>query len=150
VIIGDSPLDLEDFSKKLEGYYDWWTTNREYSMKTYEELIGEVDAVSAERLSLVDPDVFELWIEGCTDPSAFRRLFHGYDVTELLNSISCPVMLLQSNENTLPDRDVEYATSVSPHITHVKLKNHGHYLGLDTGDTGELKNALTSFLESLK
>lgn len=149
VIIGDSPLDLEGFSKKLEGYYDWWTTNREYSLKTYEELLGEVDAVSAERLSLVDPDVFELWIEGCADSSAFLRLFKGYDITGLFKSIRCPVLLLQGNDKTLPDRDVEYATSVLPSITYVQLKNHGHYLGLDTEDTEELMNALTAFLGSL-
>lgn len=150
LIIGDSPLNLKDFRDVLKGYSDWWTTRREYSMKTYEELLTELDAESAERLSQVDPDAFRYWIEGCEDASAFEKLFEGYNLSELLPIIDCPVLLLQGNNQILQDREVEYAKSVLPNILHVKFKDHGHYLGLDTGDTKELLEAVTSFLESLK
>ena len=150
LIIGDSPLNLKDFSDVLKGYSDWWTTRREYSMKTYEELLTELDAESAERLSQVDPDVFRCWIEGCEDASAFEKLFEGYNLSEFLPSIDCPVLLLQGNDQTLPDMDVSYAKSVLPNITHVNFKDHGHYLGLDTGDIKNLLEAVTSFLESLR
>lgn len=150
LIIGDSPLNLMNFREVLKGYSDWWTTQREHSMKTYDELLKELDAESAERLSLVDPDVFRLWIEGCVDVSAFEKLFEGYNISEILPSIECPVLLLQGNDDTLPNRDVESAKSILPDLTHVYFKDYGHYLGLDTGDVERLLESLTSFLESVR
>jgi len=150
LIIGDSPLNLKDFSERLKGYFfDWLTIRKEYSMKTFEELLTELDAESAERFSLVDPDVFRLWIEGCEDASAFEKLFEGYDISELLSSIDCPVLLLQG-KGVLPNKDVEYAKSVLPDVIHVYFKDYGHYLGLDTGDIERLLESLTTFLEPLR
>lgn len=150
LIIGDSPLNLKNFREVLKVYSEWWTTRREYSMKTCEELLREFDAESAERLSQVDPDVFSYWIEGCEDVSAFEKLFEGYNISELLSRIDCPVLLLQGKDQTLPNKDVEYAKSVRPDIVHGYFEDKGHYLGLDTGDTDELLSAVTSFLESLR
>lgn len=149
LIIGDSPLNFKEFFDVLKGYSEWWITNRNHSMRAYEELREEMDSESAERLSLVDPDVFKLWIEGCEDRSAFDELFEGYDITELLRVIKCPVLLLQGNDQTLPDRDVDYAKSVLPDIIHARFNSYGHYLGLDTGDKAELMNVVSSFLSSI-
>ena len=147
LIIGDSPLNLKDFNDVLKSYSEWWITRREYSMKTCEELLRELDAESADRLSQVDPDVFRYWIEGCEDVSAFEKLFEGYNISELLPRIDCPALLLQGNDQALPNKDVEYAKSVRPDIVHVYFEDKGHYLGLDTGDTDELLSAVISFLE---
>ena len=147
LIIGDSPLNLKNFREVLKDYSEWWTTRREYSMKTCEELLRELDAESAERLSQVDPDVFSYWIEGCEDVSAFEKLFEGYNISELLPRIDCPALLLQGNDQILPNKDVEYAKSVRPDIVHMYFEDKGHYLGLDTGNTVELLSAVTSFLE---
>ena len=49
----------------------------------------------------------------------------------------------------MSDRDVDYAKSVVSAISHVYLEDQGHYLGLDTGDIDDLKEALTPFLSSL-
>ena len=150
LIIGDSPLDLRELKKMLKRNYDRRTTRREYSMKTYEELVKELDVDSAERLSLLDPDVFTLWFEDCEDSSAFDRLMEGFEISKLLQGFDCPVLLLQGNGQILTDGGVEYAKSIRPDIVHVYFEDKGHLLGLDTGDAGELLSAVTSFLESLK
>ncbi len=150
LIIGDSPLNLRELKKLLKENYDGRTTRREYSMKTYEELVKELDVDSAERLSLLDPDVFTLWFEGCEDSSNFDRLMEGFEISKLLQGFDCPVLLLQGNGQILTDGGVEYAKSIRPDIVHVYFEDKGHLLGLDTGDAGELLSAVTSFLESLK
>ena len=150
LIIGDSPLDLRELKKMLKRNYDRRTTRREYSMKTYEELVKELDVDSAERLSLLDPDVFTLWFEDCEDSSNFDRLMEGFEISKLLQGFDCPVLLLQGNGQILTDGGVEYAKSIRPDIVHVYFEDKGHLLGLDTGDAGELLSAVTSFLESLK
>jgi pimeloyl-ACP methyl ester carboxylesterase len=150
LIIGDSPLNLRDFRTILRGYSERWTTERELTMKTYEELLTDFDAESARRLSQVDPEAFRYWIEGCEDASAFDKLFEGYDISEMLPGIDCPVLLLQGNTKALPDTDVELAKSILPYIKHVFFKDHGHYLGLDTGDITDLLEAVNSILESIE
>ena len=150
LIIGDSPLDLRELKKMLKRNYDRRTTRREYSMKTYEELVKELDVDSAERLSLLDPDVFTLWFEDCEDSSNFDRLMEGFEISKLLQGFDCPVLLFQGNGHILTDGGVEYAKSIRSDIVHVYFEDKGHLLGLDTGDAGELLSAVTSFLESLK
>jgi len=150
LIIGDSPLTLRELRKLLKKAHDTMTTNRRHSMKTYEELAKELNVDSAERLSLLDPDVFTLWLEGGEDSSAFDRLMEGFEISKLLQGFDCPVLLFQGNEQVLPDGDVEYAKSIRPDIVHVYYEDKGHLLGLDTGDAGELLSAVTSFLESHK
>jgi pimeloyl-ACP methyl ester carboxylesterase len=149
LIIGDSPLDLRELRKLLKGSYDNLVQRRKYSMKTYEELVKELDVDSAERLSLLDPDVFTLWFEG-EDSSAFDRLMEGFEISKLLQGFDCPILLLQGNGQILTDGGVEHAKSIRPDIVHVYFEDKGHLLGLDTGDTGELLSTVTSFLESLK
>ena len=150
LIIGDSPLNLRELRKVMKRNQDMMTTRRRYSMKTYEELVKELDVDSAERLSLLDPDVFTLWLEGGEDSSAFDRLMEGFEISKLLQGFDCPVLLLQGNGQVLTDVGVEYAKSIRPDIVHVYFEDKGHLLGLDTGDAGELLSAVTSFLESLK
>ena len=151
-IIGDSPLDLAVYYAKLSEFVDWWTSRREYASKPIEGLRTELDEETAYRLSLVDPGVFDLWIELKNDSVAFTKLLGGYNIKKILESISyyrCPVLLLQGNTRGMSDRDVDYAKSVVSSISHVYLGDQGHYLGLDTGDIGGLIEALTPFLSSL-
>ena len=148
LIIGDSPLNLRELRKILN--YDRMTARRRNSMKTYEELVKELDVDSAERLSLLDPDVFTLWLEGIEDSSAYDRLMEGFEISKLLQGFDCPILLLQGNTQILTDGGVEYAKSIRPDIVHVNFEDKGHLLGLDTGDAGELLSAVTSFLESIK
>jgi pimeloyl-ACP methyl ester carboxylesterase len=150
LIIGDSPLNLRELRKVMKRNQDTMTKRRRYSMKTYEELVKVLDVDSAERLSLLDPDIFTLWLEGMEDSSAFDRLMEGFEISKLLQGFDCPVLLLQGNGQVLTDVGVEYAKSIRPDIVHVYFEDKGHLLGLDTGDSGELLSAVTSFLESLK
>lgn len=154
IIIGDSPLNLRDWRDVLKGpLSEWLTTNIDHSMKEYDELVKEIDEESALRLSLLDPDVFTLWIEGSEDVSAYNKFLGGYDIRGLsctLSSTGCPVLILQGNDQTLRDEDVAFIKSVLPDVTHVYLESHGHYLGLDTGEVSELLEALMPFLESLR
>jgi pimeloyl-ACP methyl ester carboxylesterase len=74
----------------------------------------------------------------------------GFEISKLLQGFDCPILLLQGNGQILTDGGVEHAKSIRPDIVHVYFEDKGHLLGLDTGDTGELLSAVTSFLESLK
>lgn len=153
IIIGDSPLNLAHFKPRLIELSDWWKTRKEHASKTLKELQTEIDKESVLRLSRLDPNIFDLWIAVRTDPSAFDNLLSGYDIMKILEAISkvdCPVLLIQGNTKGMTDDDIDYAMSVLSKVSHVYLDNHGHYLGLGTGDITELRYALTHFLESLR
>ena len=151
-IIGDSPLNLVEYYPKFPEFADWWKTRREYASKPIEKLRTELDEEAAHRLSFVDPNVFELWISCKDDKAAYFKLLGGYNIKKILNSISyfgCPMLLIQGNTKTMSDREVDYAKSVISGVYHAYLGNQGHYLGLDTGEITDLKEAILPFLSSL-
>jgi len=148
LIIGDSPLNIIE-RQSMEDYTvarvsDWRKANEDTSKPTDDSTI---------RLKKIDLKVFDPWRNIGTDLSAFENLLSGYNLETILKSIAevdCPVLLIQGNTNTVSDSDAEYAKSVLSELHHVYLENHGHYLGLDTGDITDLRNALLPFLESIR
>jgi pimeloyl-ACP methyl ester carboxylesterase len=157
IILGDSPLNISNIRQSMEDYVvacvSDWQKVREHASKPIEELDTRIDEDSSVRLNYLDLKVFEPWNNVGTDLSQFHNLVCGYNIETILHSIAelvCPVLLIQGNTKTVHDSDVEYAKSILSELNHVYLDSHGHYLGLETGDITDLRNALIPFLESLR
>ena len=98
-------------------------------------------------LSKGDPEVFIYNVEGRLD-----ELMETVDYETLLPSITCPVLIVQSDpefSRVLPDSEVEYALSLLKEAYHVKIQGFGHELGLNKQDGTPLLNACHKFLEAL-
>lgn len=100
----------------------------------------------------LDPEVLTDWANGGENLEAFRNVTQGYE-EELLNRISCPVLLIQGNVEygaIMKDSEVDYALSVLPQAYHVYIEEYDHNLGLYSWKTDRLLQAANTFLESLR
>ena len=101
----------------------------------------------AETLAQVDPDAVEYHAE-----MRLAEYAENFDVDAALDSLSCPVLLLQADPSRggrVSDSDVEHALSLLRDGRHVRLEGVGHGLGLGTGEAAPLVRAVTEFLASI-
>ncbi len=177
VIIGDSPIDIQlliNWMMSEEFLYFFsalrYLVEEELSIEELERQIADIPVKVpgedtnirygdrpdinanhiqqlAATLSDLDPGVLEYHAEGRA-----REFFEGFDLDRILEGIRCPVLLLQGNLSLggmLTDEAVEHLRSIIPNVRHVYFENAGHDLGLETGETAPLLEAITNFLESL-
>lgn len=86
------------------------------------------------------------------DEERFKDYHEGYDLESLVESISCPILLLQANPEkggAMKDEAVEIVTSRLADAYHLYFEEFGHDLGMSTWNTGRLLRAVVTFLESL-
>jgi pimeloyl-ACP methyl ester carboxylesterase len=178
VIVGDSPIDIkwlvgwmksEPFQHLFSNFRELAGLNLSIQEMTkacaeiqvqvpgkdvpinYGETPG-MDIVKIQQLALtlsyMDSGILEYHAEG--RPEEFLE---GFDFDEVLHNISCPVLILQGNNElgamTTLD-SVKHVQSIVPNTTHVHLKEVGHNLGLDTWQSAPLLRAVNSFLETLE
>jgi len=89
-----------------------------------------------------DPDTYDMTLDGSS--------IEGWDGEAMLRGISCPTLLLQASRELgglMSDADVDLATRLLPHHTHVKFRNLGHALFIQQPEP--VLRAVTNFLESL-
>ena len=89
-----------------------------------------------------DPTVYDMTLDGSA--------LEGWDGEALLRGITCPTLLLQASPQLgglMSDADVELATRLLPHHTHVRFRNLGHALFIQQPET--VLRPVTNFLESL-
>lgn len=99
-------------------------------------------AWSAECLAKLDPEVLT--------PVIDARWLDGYDFTEVLTRICCPVLLLQADPlsgGALTNQDVETAFAALPTIQHIRFPGAGHQLHRDRTDA--MLDKLNPFFHSL-
>lgn len=116
----------------------------------YEDSPG-VDAIHMQQLALtlknLDPGVLAYHATGQTE-----AFLEGFDLDQILEKITCPVLLLQGNPSLggmLTDKAVDHVRSIIPHASHVFFESSGHELGLDTWEVAPLLRAVTNFLDML-
>ena len=99
-------------------------------------------AWSAECLTKLDPEVLTPVIDACW--------LDGFDSTEVLSRICCPVLLLQADPlcgGALTNQDVDAALAALPSIQHFHFPGAGHQLHRDRTDA--MLDALCPFFHSL-
>ena len=69
-----------------------------------------------------------------------------------LETIVCPMLLIQGNAalgGMLSEEDVAWARDILPQVQHVYLEQVGHGMGLFTGNTEPLIQAIIAFLDAI-
>ena len=102
----------------------------------------------AETLHQTDPEVLDFVGQG-----RFQGFGTGIDWECTLTNIACPVLLLEADPargGIATAEDIEYGLSVLPNAKHMLLEQAGHDLGLLTGNTANLLDAVLGFLEQLQ
>ena len=123
----------------------------EYSVDEWTTVLADVqppdtDAAAlrfrAKSLSLLDPDVLSLTIDGSGTES--------YETDAFLCRISCPVLLLRGNPalgSAIEDADAERAAALLAQCTVVQVPDVGH--GIHTPQPATFLQIVNNFLESL-
>lgn len=161
LIIGDSPLtidyrdEISPFISQIEAERDDASLDLPIS-ELASKLSGgkktHMARAKARSLIQLDPDVMSAWIEGMEDEEKFKDYHEGYDLESLVESISCPVLLLQANPEkggAMKDEAVEFVSSRLDDVYHLYFEEFGHDLGMSAWNTGSLLSAVVAFLESL-
>jgi pimeloyl-ACP methyl ester carboxylesterase len=177
IVLGDSPIDIEWLLGWMNspGFEALFSAFRALasSNHTIADMVGElaaipvmvqdqeapirygdqpgVDSTDLRQLAItlreLDPDVLEYHAEGRAE-----EYLEGLDLDRALESITCPVLLVQGNPalgGMMTDRSVEHALSRLDRGYHVLVKEAGHDLGMDRWDVGPLLRTVTAFLDSI-
>jgi len=161
LIIGDSPLTI-DYRDEISPFLAHIKAERDNASldlpisELASKLSGDkktpMARAKARSLIQLDPDVMSAWIEGMEDEERFKDYHEGYDLESLVESISCPILLLQANPETggaMKYEAIEIVTSRLADAYHLYFEEFGHDLGISTWNTGRLLRAVVTFLESL-
>jgi pimeloyl-ACP methyl ester carboxylesterase len=177
IIVGDSPIDMDVLVEWMtsEGFQRYFTNLRDlaggdHSIVELTRQIADipipipgednfirygdrpdVDAIDIQQLAItlshMDPGVLEYHAEGRA-----REFLEGFDLDQVLERITSPVLLLQGNPSLggmMTNEAVNHVQSILPNAMHIFIESAGHSLGLDTWEVSPLLRAVTSFLESL-
>lgn len=176
IVVGDPPIDMDMLLEWMtsEGFKYWFSALRQLagldlSIAELSRRIADIpvqvpgqatpirygdrpekDAIQIQQLAItlshMDPGVLEYHAEGRA-----MEFLEGFDLDQVLERITCPVLLLQGNPalgGMMTDKVVKHVQSILPNAMHVLIeKDHG--LGMDTWEVSPLIRAMTSFLESL-
>ena len=97
---------------------------------------------------MVDPDWYELWIQGRLD-----LYFKGLDACGYLESAGFPVLFLQADPGAggmVSDDEVKQILEVNPSVRHVFLDGVGHNMGANPLEETRIIEPIKDFLESLR
>jgi len=161
LVLGDPPLNLKRFveTESSEAQVSMWGALRDagVSARSVPELASALAEITgqeagqlqdwAERLSQADPDVIMYQADGRLD-----EYVQNVDVDAALRRLACPVLFVQGDPARgamIADEDLEHLLSLPANGQHVRIEGSGHDLGLDTGETASLLDAITRFLETL-
>ena len=168
IVIGDSQLNINsretfDRFRNNEPLIQAFTTIRDISAtdlspldkvkKIYGHPLRNTSRNTGYSYDGHDSTAIGCWVDCTTSYELYLELNEGYDCDRLFKEITCPILLVQSNNilgGVMVDKDVEYISSVHNDVTHVYLENAGHIMGLDVGNIGWVNSPLRLFLESIR
>jgi pimeloyl-ACP methyl ester carboxylesterase len=96
----------------------------------------------------LDPEFPDSIADNCDDPDDLESYVYGYKPLELMEKISCPVLLLQAENGMMTDDGVEKALSILSNGHHVKLKGFPH--ALHHQEVAPVVRVLNAFLETIR
>lgn len=177
IIVGDSPIDIDAVIPWMtsEGFQYFFSVLRKLaglnlSIDELSKQIADIpiqvpgqetpirygdrpdiDAVTIQQMALtyshMDPGVLEYHAEGRA-----LEFLDGFDLDQILERITSPVLLLQANPSLggmMTDEVVKHVQSILPNTMHIVIESAGHDLGLETWEVSPPLRAVMSFLESL-
>jgi pimeloyl-ACP methyl ester carboxylesterase len=161
LVLGDPPLNVNHFVQfeGSEAQVGMWRALRNalQPARSVPELASALAEMTgqeaaglhewAEALNQTDPDVILYHAEGRID-----EYVRNVDLEGALCRLACPVLLIQGDPAhgaMIADEDAERVLSLLTNGQHVRIEGVGHDLGLNTGETVSLLDAMTGFLETL-
>lgn len=169
LVIGDSPLDPEDFQKSR--YPKLFAAMRDIaaSGRSVREMASAMADIRvtvlgvetpirlgslpgsdeafllfyAKCLSQFDPEVITMFLDG--------RALEGFDPAAAIRQLNCPVLLLQASSllgGLMSGSDLKQAQLALSKATHVRFETLGHLLHLQHKEP--VLRAVSNFLESLE
>jgi pimeloyl-ACP methyl ester carboxylesterase len=156
IMIGDSLLSND---MKTNGFGDRMKTLGEVLKKnrTLDELKSAFiyrwdDPVQAwsriRNYVSLDPEFPHSIADNVDDPDDPESYVYGYKPFELMEKISCPVLLLQAETGQMLDKEVERAKGILSDCFHVKLGGLSHVL--HHIEVAPVIRAMNSFLETIR
>ena len=97
---------------------------------------------------MLDPGFPGSITDNVDDPDDPESYVYGYKPLELMEKISCPVLLLQAEKGMMKDDAVERALSILSDGFHVKLKGFTH--SLHYREVAPVFRVLNAFLETIR
>jgi pimeloyl-ACP methyl ester carboxylesterase len=96
----------------------------------------------------LDPEFPRSIADRVDDPDDEESYVYGYKPLELMEKISCPVLLLQAETGMMKDEGVKKALGILSKGYHVKLDGFSHALHHE--EVAPVHRVLNSFLESIR
>ncbi|MHA2391389.1 MAG: alpha/beta fold hydrolase [Promethearchaeota archaeon] len=160
IVYGDASLNLEaliaegktdegkeSYSKFSERYGKPVKELEEIFRKRYPTMNSEFIRIRAESFHQCDKGIGDQWAEGRID-----KYFEGLSIERILKSMDQPLLIIQANpeRGMITHKDVEWAKSLKPDLSHVYIEKVDHWLGLQDGREHLFLDGISPFLESLR